>query len=254
MENKTRERDPALADSLHNLLRPEWVQPKQDLFPWFYFPLLNPTSKNPIVHNLNAIKAEFISTLDTIEADSVSKTILLTSSGFSRLQLPPARVSLNILQEEPDPKLYNKKYFPVAVLLEGIFRSNYAHRIPSEISNSPEIDFRERSVPTRMIAISDGDIIANTVTKKGTIYGLGYDRFTSQTYGNKNFILNCIDYLCDDSGTLELRAKEFKLRLLDTAKMGNQTMISWFNVLFPVLLVLSFGTIRLIRRKRKYGR
>ena len=229
-------------------------QPKQDLFPWFYFPLLNPTSKNPIVHNLNAIKAEFISTLDTIEADSVSKTILLTSSGFSRLQLPPARVSLNILQEEPDPKLYNKKYFPVAVLLEGIFRSNYAHRIPSEISNSPEIDFRERSVPTRMIAISDGDIIANTVTKKGTIYGLGYDRFTSQTYGNKNFILNCIDYLCDDSGTLELRAKEFKLRLLDTAKMGNQTMISWFNVLFPVLLVLSFGTIRLIRRKRKYGR
>ena len=96
-------------------------QPKQDLFPWYYFPLLNPTSKHPIVNNLNAIKAEFISSLDTVEADSVRKTILLTSSKFSRFQFPPARVSLNILREEPDPAAYNKQFIPVAVLL-GVWK------------------------------------------------------------------------------------------------------------------------------------
>jgi ABC-2 type transport system permease protein len=229
-------------------------QPKQELFPWYYFPLLNPESKNPIVNNLNAIKAEFISSIDTIENKDVRKTILLTTSKFCRIQMPPARVSLNILQEEPDPSQFRKKDLPVAVMLEGTFTSNYKNRIPKAIIESREIDFKERSQAGKMIVISDGDIIANYVSKKGTIYPLGFDRFTQQYYGNKNFILNCIDYLCDENGILELRGKEIKLRMLDPVKTVTPVLLSWTNVLAPVVLVLLYGMFRNFRRKHRFGK
>ncbi len=229
-------------------------QPKQELFPWYYFPLLNPESKNPIVNNLNAIKSEFISSIDTIESKDVTKTILITTSKFSKIQLPPARVSLNILQEEPDASQFRKKFLPVAVMLEGVFTSNYKNRIPKAIIESKEIDFKESSIPGKMIVISDGDIIANYVNKKGTMYPLGYDRFTQQYYGNKNFILNCIDYLCDETGILELRGKEIKLRMLDPVKTASPFVLSWINVLAPVLLVLLYGILRSVRRKNRYGK
>ena len=105
-----------------------------------------------------------------------------------------------------------------------------------------------------MIVISDGDIIANYVNKKGTMYPLGYDRFTQQYYGNKNFILNCIDYLCDETGILELRGKEIKLRMLDPVKTASPFVLSWINVLAPVLLVLLYGILRSVRRKNRYGK
>jgi ABC-2 type transport system permease protein len=229
-------------------------QPKQDLFPWFYFPLLNPISKHPIVNNLNAIKGEFMSTVDTVEAENIKKTILLTTSKYSKVQFPPARVSLNILRDQPDQLEYNKLYLPVAVLLEGTFHSNFTNRIPSTISEAKEIGFKATSDTTKMIVVSDGDIAASHVSKKGTIYPLGYDRYTQQTFGNKNFILNCVDYLCDDSGILELRGKEFKLRLLDTSKTENPGLLSWTNVLLPVTLVFLYGLIRIWLRKKKYTR
>ena len=229
-------------------------QPKQELFPWYYFPLLNPESKNPLVNNLNAIKAEFASSLDTIETPEISKTILLRSSQFSRIQMPPARVSLNILEEKPDPAQFSMRYLPVAVILEGQFTSNYKNRIPRAISEAKEIDFRDIGVHSKMIVISDGDIIANYVSKKGTMYPLGYDRFTQQFYGNKNFILNCIDYLCDETGILELRGKELKLRLLDPVKTASPTVISWTNILAPVILVILYGMFHNLRRKRRFGK
>ncbi len=229
-------------------------QPKQKLFPWYYFPLLQTEGLHPIIHNLNAIKTEFVSSIDTIESENVNKTVLLTTSKFSRLQMAPARVSINMLREEPDPKMFNKHNIPVAVLLEGNFNSNYVNRIPEQIVSSSEIDFKKTSVLTSMIVISDGDVIANYVSKKGNIYPLGYDRFTGQNYGNKNFILNCIDYLCGNKAILGLRGKEFKLRLLDAAKTENRTFIQWINLLIPTLIVLIFGFIFNFLRKKKFTR
>lgn len=229
-------------------------QPKQKLFPWYYFPLLQTEGLHPIIHNLNAIKTEFVSSIDTIESENVNKTVLLTTSKFSRLQMAPARVSINMLREEPDPKMFNKHNIPVAVLLEGNFNSNYVNRIPEQIVSSSEIDFKKTSVLTSMIVISDGDVIANYVSKKGNIYPLGYDRFTGQNYGNKNFILNCIDYLCGNKAILGLRGKEFKLRLLDAAKTENRTSIQWINLLIPTLIVLIFGFIFNFLRKKKFTR
>lgn len=229
-------------------------QPKQKLFPWYYFPLLQTEGIHPIIHNLNAIKTEFVSSIDTIESENVNKTVLLTTSKFSRLQMAPARVSLNMLREEPDPKMFNKQNIPVAVLLEGNFTSNYVNRIPDQIASSSEIDFKKTSVLTSMIVVSDGDVIANYVSKKGNIYPLGYDRFTGQNYGNKNFILNCIDYLCGNKAILGLRGKEFKLRLLDAAKTENRAAIQWVNLLIPAFIVLIFGFIFNFLRKKKFAR
>ena len=229
-------------------------QPKQKLFPWYYFPLLQTEGLHPIIHNLNAIKTEFVSSIDTIESENVNKTVLLTTGKFSRLQMAPARVSLNMLREEPDPKMFNKQNIPVAVLLEGNFTSNYVNRIPDQIASSSEIDFKKTSLLTSMIVVSDGDVIANYVSKKGNIYPLGYDRFTGQNYGNKNFILNCIDYLCGNKAILGLRGKEFKLRLLDAAKTENRAAIQWVNLLIPALIVLIFGFIFNFLRKKKFAR
>ena len=228
-------------------------QPKQKLFPWYYFPLLQTEGIHPIIYNLNAIKTEFVSSIDTIESENVNKTILLTTSKFSRLQMAPARVSLNMLREEPDPKMFNKQNIPVAVLLEGNFTSNYVNRIPDQIASSSEIDFKKTSELTSMIVISDGDVISNYVNKKGNIYPLGYDRFTGQNYGNKNFILNCIDYLCGNKAILGLRGKEFKLRLLDAAKTENRASIQWINLLLPALIVVIFGFIFNFIRKKKFA-
>lgn len=226
--------------------------PKQELFPWPYFPLLNPFGNHPVVNNLNVIRSEFCNSVDTIQVPGVRKTILLTSSDFSKLQLPPARVSLNMLREEPDASVYKKKQIPVAVLLEGTFSSNYRNRIPVVIQQSSSIGFRDSSKNTRMIIIGDGDIISNYVSKKGAIYPLGFDRFTQQSFGNRNFILNCIDYLCDDSGIIELRGKEIKLRMLDPAKLQENSWIRWFNVAVPAFAVLISGWVYLLIRKKRY--
>jgi ABC-2 type transport system permease protein len=227
-------------------------QPQQSLFPWYFFPLLNPTSSHPIVHNLNAIKCEFTSTLDTVEAPGISKTILLTTSKFSKSILSPVRVSLNILKQDPDPSYFSQQFLPVAVLLEGKFQSVFRGRMPAEILNNKDIAYQDSSVFNKMIVISDGDIISNYVSKKGNIYPLGYDRFTNQTYGNRNFILNCVDYLCDNENIVSLRGKEFKIRLLDPSKTENK-LYSWIAMLVPIILVLLYGFIHFYIRRRKYA-
>jgi ABC-2 type transport system permease protein len=228
-------------------------QPQQKLLPWYFFPLLLPSSKHPIVNNLNAIKCEFASTIDTIQVPGVKKTIILSSSQYSKVQYSPARINLNILRFEPDLKQYNKPNLPVAVLLEGRFSSVFTNRIPAVIANDPKIGFKDKSEPNKMIVVSDGDIIKNNLKKNSHyIYPLGYDRATGQTYGNKNFILNCIDYLCDDSGLISVRSKELKLRLLNKNKVDKEKYI-WqiINVSLPLLLIIIYGFIQnYLRRKR----
>src|SRR6202007_1285433 len=120
---------------------------------------------------------------------------------------------------------FNKPNLPVAVLLEGTFESVFHNRIPTVIAKSKEINFQEISVPNKMIVISDGDIIRNGVKRQARkIFPLGYDPYTGETYGNKNFILNCIDYLCDESGLIAVRSKELKLRLLDHTRNVNERL------------------------------
>jgi len=136
-------------------------QPQMDFFPWYFFPILTPLSNHPIVNNLNAISTNFISSIDTVEVKNVDKTILLKTSSYSRIVSSPAMISLSILQKTPDQRMYQTPGQPVAVLLEGEFESVFKNRIPPTIANDDEIGFKEKSKPTKMIVISDGDIIRN---------------------------------------------------------------------------------------------
>ena len=228
-------------------------QPKQELMPWYYFPIMTPDSHHPIVNNLNAIKAEFIGSMDTIDVAGVRKTILLTTSQYSRVVPAPVRVSLGIMQYKPNPKMFPVKHIPTAVLLEGSFTSNYKNRIPPEIANNKDIGYRDSSKQTAMVVISDGDMIRNE-TQKGNALPLGYDKYTKVTYGNKNFIQNIIDYFCDDSGLMSVRNKEYRLRMIDPSILEDKTTpVKLANTIIPVALILIFGLIKFYFRRRKYG-
>jgi ABC-2 type transport system permease protein len=224
---------------------------------WPFFPLSLPASKHPVVNNLNATKFEFVSTVDTVGAPDIKKTILLSSSKRSRILNTPARISLNILRETPDPRQYSSSGLPFAVLLEGSFTSIFRNRMSPQILNSDKIGFLESSIkPGAMIVVGDGDVIKNSYSRTtGRMSPLGYDRYTGELFGNKDFILNCVNYLCDDSGLISVRSREVKLRLLDETQVkSSRTSIQIRNVLVPILLILISGLILSFLRKRKFGR
>ena len=231
-------------------------QPQIEFFPWFYFPVVTPLSQHPVVRNLNAIKTQFVSSMDTVKVPGVKKTVLLQTSPYSRTVNVPAVITLAMIRQQPDERLYQGPPQTIAVLLEGQFTSDFKNRIPPEIADDKAIGFKEESVSTSMIVVSDGDIIRNQFQiPGGQPLPLGYDQFTRQTFGNKEFILNAVNYLTDDPGIISLRSRELKLRLLDKAKL-NKYSVYWqmFNLLAPVLLVIITGLILIRMKKRKYTR
>lgn len=227
--------------------------PKQQLMPWYYFPLMNPYSKHPIVNNLNAVRAQFISTMDTIAVQGVEKSVLLTSSRYSRISTAPARVSLGIMEFKPDPSMFPQSFLLTGVLMEGEFTSNFKNRIPPVIAQDTAIGFKEKSKKTAMVVVSDGDIIRNDIAK-GNPVPLGVDKYTGSTYGNKAFMQNVMDYLCDDSGLMVVRNKEFRLRLLDPAILDESKLtLQVVNTVVPVSLILLFGIVKMYLRRRRYA-
>jgi len=231
-------------------------QPRFELMPWLFAPLIMPTSNNPIVKNLDVIKIDFGSSIDTVEAEGITKTILLHSSKYSKTLNAPVRVDLRMVNMRPDENQFKDSYQPVAVLLEGKFESVYKNRVPPSIANDSAIAFKSEGVDNKMIVISDGDIIRNEIQHSANKpYPLGYDIYTKQTYGNKNFILNCVNYLCDDSGLISVRARELTLRLLDKKKVKNERL-KWqlINTCLPLLALFLFGIIHGMIRKRKYAK
>jgi ABC-2 type transport system permease protein len=230
-------------------------RPQYSPMPWYYFPIVIPESKHPIVNNLNAVRFDFVSSVDPVGSADVIKTPLLVSSKYSRVFATPARVTLDLMKEEPQLSQYNQPNKILALLLEGTFDSNFKNRVPATILSDPEIAFREKSEKTRMIVIGDGDVIKNGVRKSTNgIIPLGMDRYTGQVFGNKNFLLNCIDYLCDDSGLMAIRSKELKLRLLDKNRIDND-LLFWqvVNTAGPVLIIALFGLFKFYRRRVKYA-
>jgi ABC-2 type transport system permease protein len=226
--------------------------------PWLYHPLLSAPPTHPVTMNLNMIKTEFASPIDTISArKSVRKTVLLQSSKYSKLISMPALIKLEDINNDVKKEEFRNSYQPVAVLLEGQFESAFKYRILSEYFPDASPDFKERSVDTKMIIISDGDIIRNDIksTPQGLlILPLGYDRHTQQTFGNKDFILNAIHYLTDNTGLINLRSKDIKLRLLDKTRINNEKL-KWklINTVVPVLIVILFGIIYNYIRRLKYA-
>lgn len=231
-------------------------QPDFQPFPWMYYPLLLPVSTHPIVKNLDLIRTEFIGTLDTVFARDVNKTILLQTSKYTKTQATPTRINVGMIRYRPDEKQYTNSFQNVACLLEGRFESVYKNRIPSVFMQDSAFDVMEKSKPTRMIVVADGDIAKNEYQRSsGRVMPVGFDSYMNEQFANKTFLLNCMNYLLDDEGLLQLRSREVKLRLLDKKKIAQQTS-KWkmINVGMPLAVILLFGLIRFYIRRRRYSR
>lgn len=234
-------------------------QPRYQPFKWFYFPLSFPVSNHPIVNNLNPVRFEFAGNIDLVGNEQIKKTVLLSSSPRSKLTPAPARVSLNILKESPQPEQYVSGELPLAVLLEGNFTSLYKNRPldPQDLlRNNKSIGFRQEGVSSKMIVVADGDVIKNFYNPiNGKIAPLGLDRYTGEIFGNKEFLLNAMNYLCDDSGLISIRSRTIRLRLLDETKVKMQLLsIQLKNILIPIALVIVLGIAIFSIRKRRFAR
>jgi ABC-2 type transport system permease protein len=223
--------------------------------PWLYYPLLTPASDHPITRNLNKVKGEFTNYIDTVGLDSrINKQILLATSAYTRTLTPPLMISLKEAEQIPDENNFTGSGLPVAILLEGVFPSAFRNRMTDHFLSDKSFSVKTGSVETKMIIIADGDIIRNEVRRMGTYetpLTLGQDKYTGEMFGNRDFLINCMNYLVDDNGIMELRSREMKLRLLDSARIKKEK-IKWqlINVAGPVSIVVLAGIFYgLIRRK-----
>ena len=231
-----------------------------ELLPWNYFPVLESPSNNPINKNLGFVAGRFVNSIDTIEAEGIKKTILLNSSPNARTIGTPAIISGRENSVEPQNDKYNKPNIPVAVLLEGKFRSLYSNRVSQAMNDSISkygATFIPQSGDNKMIIVSDGDIVLNSVIK-GEPIPMGMNPYTYGTqrafpFANKDFIKNCLDYLINENDLSEAKSKDYVVRLLDSKKVEEEKK-KWqlINIGLPVVLVLLFAFIFQWLRKRRY--
>lgn len=226
-------------------------------YPWLYSPLSQSANNHPIVTNIEAVKFDYASAIDTLP-NTITKTILLSTSPISKKIGLPAEIDINkeipnnlkIMNEGPDPSEFSAGEIPLAVLLEGEFTSMYTNRVKPF---KAEKDFI-KSIPTKMVVISDGDVIKNQLDR-GRPLELGFDKWTNTYYGNKEFLLNTVNYLLEDSGLINIRTKKIAIPFLDSQKTADKRGTWQFlNLLLPLLLLTIFGFLFSIYRKRKYTR
>ncbi len=219
-------------------------------YTWKFAPFIYPTSTNPIVKNMEGIKFEFASPIEILKND-IKKTVLLSSSEYSKTVGTPSPISLDMVTEETTPEEYEGKgLLPVAVLMEGKFKSAYQNRILPFKDNS----FQATGKDNKMIVISDGDVIKNQLDK-GMPLELGFDKWTNQLYGNKEFLMNCVNYLLDDNGLINIRSKDVDLPLLNKEEVyKNYTIAQLVTVGLPIVILAIFGFLFTFLRKRKYSR
>ena len=228
----------------------EGSESQLETYNWKMAPFIYPASnKHPIVKNTDGVKFEFCSPIEFLKSN-VTTTVLLESSTYSKEIGTPNVVSLEMIAEETSPKDYpNGGLIPVAALFEGSFTSMYNNRVLPFKDNK----FLNKSVPTKMIVISDGDVIKNQLDK-GAPIELGYDKYTGQYFGNKEFILNSVNYLLDDNGLINIRSKDVSLPILDKQRVqDNYSQTQLLTVALPIVLLGIFGILFTYLRKKKYN-
>ena len=215
---------------------------------WFYHPLVSGNQTHAISKNIAPVRLRFANQIDTLQ-NSLQKTVLLMSSMLTRKTGTPAIIALESIAEEPKEEDYSSGFQIFSLLIEGDFTSMYANRIkPFNIKK-----FSKKSSHNKMIVVSDGDIGRNQL-QKGKPFDLAQDKWTGEQFGNKEFLLNAVDYLLDDNGLIELRNKNVQINLLDKEK-AYQERIFWqfVNIILPLLVLLTFGFVFQYVRKRTYS-
>ncbi len=216
-------------------------------FPWKFYPLLVSKNNHPINNNITPVYSKFSNSIDTLK-NAIKKTALLQSSPSSKSVGTPTIISLKTIVEQPKKEEYTKGNKQIGLLLEGKFKSAYNGRVKPFKTLKPI----ETGVKSQMIVISDGDIIANDISQ-GTPLELGVDKWTNQQFGNKEFLLNSVNYLLGDEELLKLRSKTIKINFLDKEKAYEEaTKWQFINILFPLILLGIFGVFFNNYRKKKY--
>ena len=235
---------PVPVDVSHDPSQPNW-QP----MPWTYAPLLLTSQVSPITRNVAQVTATMASAIDIVGGeDGIHKEVLLATSSASRLTSAPAKVDLSM---GSDGKEFNHAFVPVAVSLEGVFPSIYAHLLPPEEVTLATPLLRQ-SKPTRQIVVAAGSTIRND-WQQGKPLPLGYDRYTQMQFGNRDFMVNAVLHLTDDEGWLQLRKKEFTLRLInDQRARQSRVTAQVISIVIPLTLLAIVGAIMLIIRRKKY--
>lgn len=229
-------------------------------YPWFFSPLSSSANNHPIVSNIEAVKFDYASAIDTLP-NNIKKTILLSTSPISKIVGLPFPIDFDVeipknmqaVNEGPNPNEYNAGEIPLAVLLEGNFTSAYKNRVkPLQLGDG--LKNLDDGKPSKMIVVSDGDVIKNQMQGNRPLE-LGFDKMTNQYYGNKEFLLNSVNYLLDDSGLINIRTRQIAVPFLDPQKTVEQRL-QWqsLNLLLPLGLLALFGIVFTIYRKRKYTR
>jgi len=222
-------------------------KPQIERLPFPYYPLLSTVSDNPIAKNLDHVLSIFPSSIDTVKASGITKTILLASDTNSRTISTPAIVSLQSVKSEEDIRTFTKGHVPVAILLEGNFSSLYANRFSKQMQDSIQlltgVAFLSSGIkPSKQIVLSDADIVTNVVTQTQGALPMGTQQFENYQFANREFLLNCMDYLVGDAGILETRSKDLTLRLLDKNKIQEEkTIWQFLNIVIPILIILLLG-------------
>lgn len=217
--------------------------------PWQYNPMVFSRNNHPINNNLEALRFQFTNSIDVLE-NEYKKTILYYSSPLSTIVGAPNIVSLEHIGQSPKQEEYNKGNQPLAVLIEGEFSSSFKNRVkPIDLRNA-----KEQGAANKMLVVADGDIASNQL-KNGRPLELGYDKWTNNYYGNKEFMINSINYLLDDTGLINIRTKKVSIPFLDPEKIvAQKTKWQLLNIGLPVALTLLFGLFFNFYRKRKYGK
>lgn len=234
-------------------------KPQMQRIPFPYYPFLTSNSNHSISKNLDKVLPIFPSSIDTIKTENITKTVLLATDSNSRFISTPAIVSLNSVKSESDFDLFTSSHVPISVLLEGKFKSLYANSLSSILNDSVEIisgkKFLSSSIKdSKQIVLSDADIVMNAISTTDGPLTMGMLPYENYQFANKDFFLNCIEYLVGNSGILESRNKDFTLRLLDKQKLKeHKNYWQIINVLVPVVIVFLFGFIFITIRKRKYN-
>jgi ABC-2 type transport system permease protein len=227
-------------------------KPQVQMLDWPFYPLINNYPDHPITRNLDAVLMRFVSSIDTVKATGVRKIPILYTSQYSRTLGAPVDISINQLRKVT-PQDFTQKSIPVAYLLEGTFTSLYKNRFLPEGADSAK--YRAEGAETKILVVSDGDIARNEINPRTRQpQALGFDVFTNYTFANRDFLLNAVAFLAEEDGLIQARSKQIKIRPLDREKI-KESKTAWqvLNLGLPLMLLVIYGVVRGILRRRKYA-
>ena len=227
--------------------------PQIQLLPWPFFPIINEFSKHPTVRNSDAIISKFMSTIDTLKVEGVTKIPLMNTSQYSKVLSAPVKVSINELKKEMNPEFFNSGRQTTAWIYEGKFSSLFKNRFLPD--GADKATFIADGGKSKILIVADGDIARNEINPKtGQPVELGFNQFTETRYANADFLMNVMVYLLEEDGIIHTRSKEIKIRPLDAVKLKDQkVMVQLVNLVLPVLIIAIFGILKFLVRKRRYA-